>query len=124
MSETLREIEELTNAGYQYGFSTDLDTDVAPPGLNEDVVRLISAKKNEPEWLLEWRLAAYDAWTKMDEPDWAKLQIAPIDYQSISYWAAPKKKPVLDSMDDVDPEIREMFDKLGKIGRASCRERV
>ncbi len=113
MSETLREIEELTNAGYQYGFSTDLDTDVAPPGLNDDVVRLISAKKNEPEWLLEWRLAAYDAWTKMDEPDWAKLQIAPIDYQSISYWAAPKKKPVLDSMDDVDPEIREMFDKLG-----------
>ena len=92
MSETLREIEELTNAGYQYGFSTDLDTDVAPPGLNEDVVRLISAKKNEPEWLLDWRLAAYEAWTKMDEPDWAKLQIAPIDYQAISYWAAPRAK--------------------------------
>ena len=113
MSETLREIEELTERGYQYGFSTELDTDIAPPGLNEDIVRLISAKKNEPEWLLEWRLSAYEAWTKMDEPDWAKLQIAPIDYQSISYWAAPKKKPVLDSMDDVDPEIREMFDKLG-----------
>ncbi len=113
MSETMREIEELTEAGYQYGFSTDLDTDIAPPGLNEDIVRLISAKKDEPEWLLEWRLSAYEAWTKMDEPDWAKLQIAPIDYQAISYWAAPKQKPVLDSMDDVDPEIREMFDKLG-----------
>jgi len=113
MSETLREIEELTNAGYQYGFSTDLDTDIAPPGLNEDVVRLISAKKDEPEWLLEWRLSAYEAWTKMDEPDWAKLQISPIDYQAISYWAAPKQKPVLESMDDVDPDIREMFDKLG-----------
>ncbi|HSP27712.1 MAG TPA: Fe-S cluster assembly protein SufB, partial [Ilumatobacteraceae bacterium] len=75
MSDTLREIEELTNAGYQYGFSTDLDTDIAPPGLNEDVVRLISAKKNEPQWLLDWRLSAYEAWTKMDEPDWAKLQI-------------------------------------------------
>ena len=84
MSETLRDIEELTNAGYQYGFSTDLDTDIAPPGLNADVVRLISAKKNEPEWLLDWRLAAYEAWTQMDEPDWAKLQIAPIDYQAIS----------------------------------------
>ena len=113
MSETLREIEELTERGYQYGWHSDLDTDVAPPGLNEDVVRLISAKKNEPEWLLDWRLAAYEAWTQMDEPDWAKLNIAPIDYQSISYWAAPKPKPVLDSMDDVDPEIREMFDKLG-----------
>ena len=113
MSETMREIEELTEAGYQYGFSTDLDTDIAPPGLNEDIVRLISAKKDEPEWLLEWRLSAYEAWTKMDEPDWAKLQIAPIDYQAISYWAAPKQKPVLDSMDDVDPDIREMFEKLG-----------
>ena len=107
------EIEQLTQAGYQYGFSSDLDTDIAPPGLNADIVRLISAKKNEPEWLLDWRLAAYEAWTKMDEPDWAKLQIAPIDYQAISYWAAPKPKPVLDSMDDVDPDIREMFDKLG-----------
>ena len=113
MSDTLREIEELANAGYQYGFSTDLDTDIAPPGLNADVVRLISSKKNEPEWLLDWRLAAYEAWIKMDEPDWAKLNIAPIDYQAISYWAAPKSKPVLDSMDDVDPDIREMFDKLG-----------
>ena len=84
MSETMREIEELTEAGYQYGFSTDLDTDIAPPGLNEDIVRLISAKKDEPEWLHEWRQSAYEAWTKMDEPYWAKLQIAPIDYKAIS----------------------------------------
>ena len=113
MSETLRSIEEMTEASYEYGFSSDLDTDIAPPGLTEDTVRLISSKKDEPEWLLEWRLKAYEAWKTMEEPDWAKLEIAPIDYQALSYWAAPKKKPVLDSMDDVDPEIREMFDKLG-----------
>ena len=113
MSETMRDIEKMTEASYEFGFSTDLDTDVAPPGLTEETVRLISAKKDEPEWLLEWRLKAFAAWQEMEEPDWAKLQIAPIDYQSISYWAAPKQKPVLDSMDDVDPEIRDMFDKLG-----------
>ncbi|MDE0928057.1 MAG: Fe-S cluster assembly protein SufB, partial [Acidimicrobiales bacterium] len=112
MSETMRGIEKLTEAEYEFGFSTDLDTDIAPPGLIEDTVRLISAKKDEPEWLLAWRLKAFSAWQEMEEPDWAKLQIAPIDYQSISYWAAPKQKPVLDSMDDVDPDIREMFDKL------------
>src|SRR6056297_1852198 len=113
MTETMTEIEQLTQAGYQYGFSTDLDTDVAPPGLNEAVVRLNSAKKNEPEWLLEWRLAAYEAWTRMTEPDWAKLDIAPIDYQAISYWAAPKQKPVFFSKHDAAYEIRDMFDKLG-----------
>ena len=113
MSETLRSIEEMTEASYEYGFSSDLDTDIAPPGLTEDTVRLISSKKDEPEWLLEWRLKAYEAWKTMEEPDWAKLDIAPIDYQALSYWAAPKQKPVLDSMDDVDPDIREMFDKLG-----------
>ncbi len=109
----MRELQELADAGYEYGFSTDLDTDVAPPGLTEDTIRLIAAKKNEPDWLLEWRLAAYDAWKEMEEPDWAKLEIEPIDYQAISYWAAPKPKPKLESMDEVDPEIREMFDKLG-----------
>ena len=113
MSETMRGIEKLTEADYEFGFSTDLDTDIAPPGLTEETVRLISAKKDEPGWLLAWRLKAFSAWQEMEEPDWAKLQIAPIDYQSISYWAAPKQKPVLDSMDDVDPDIREMFDKLG-----------
>jgi Fe-S cluster assembly protein SufB len=107
------EIEALADASYEFGFATDLDTDVAPPGLDEGIVRLISAKKNEPEWLLEWRLKAFEAWKTMEEPDWATLDIAPIDYQAISYWAAPKSKPQLDSMDDVDPEIRDMFDKLG-----------
>ena len=107
------DIQAIADAGYQYGFSTDLDTEVVAPGLSEDVVRLISAKKSEPEWLLEWRLRAFEAWQSMDEPDWAALEISPIDYQAISYWAAPKPKPVLDSMDDVDPEIRDMFDKLG-----------
>ena len=113
MSESTRTIEELTESDYEFGFSTDLDTDIAPPGLDESVVRLISSKKDEPEWLLEWRLKAYEAWRAMEEPDWAKLEIAPIDYEAISYWAAPKQKPVLDSMDDVDPDIRDMFDKLG-----------
>ena len=113
MSEALQEIKDLTDATYEYGFSSDLDTDIAPPGLTEDTVRLISSKKDEPAWLLEWRLKAFEAWKSMEEPDWAKLEIKPIDYQALSYWAAPKMKPVLDSMDDVDPDIREMFDKLG-----------
>jgi len=113
MSETVRDIEKIADASYEYGFSTDLDTDIAPPGLTAETVRMISAKKNEPQWLLDWRLSAFEAWQTMEEPDWAKLEISPIDYQSLSYWAAPKKKPVLDSMDDVDPEIRDMFDKLG-----------
>jgi len=113
MTDQKQSIEDLTTSDYEFGFSTDLETDVAPPGLDESVVRLISSKKDEPEWLLEWRLKAYEAWKQMEEPDWAKLNIAPIDYDAISYWAAPKQKPVLDSMDDVDPDIREMFDKLG-----------
>ena len=95
MSEAMREIEELADASYEYGFSTDLDTDIAPPGLTEDTVRLIASKKNEPDWLLEWRLKAFEAWKTMEEPDWAKVNIDPIDYQGLSYWAAPKPKPVL-----------------------------
>jgi Fe-S cluster assembly protein SufB len=113
MSEALRGIDELAEASYEYGFSTDLDTDIAPAGLTEDTIRLISGKQNEPEWLLEWRLEAFEAWRAMAEPAWAELEIAPIDYQALSYWAAPRRKPVLDSMDEVDPEIRDMFDKLG-----------
>jgi Fe-S cluster assembly protein SufB len=113
MSDSTQTIEELAESDYEFGFSTDLDTDIAPPGLDESIVRLISSKKDEPDWLLEWRLKAYEAWRAMEEPNWAKLEIAPIDYEAISYWAAPKQKPVLDSMDDVDPDIRDMFDKLG-----------
>ncbi|MBK5223778.1 MAG: Fe-S cluster assembly protein SufB [Acidimicrobiia bacterium] len=107
-------VEELVEREYAFGFHTDLDTDIAPKGLSEDVVRLISAKKDEPEWLLEWRLAAYRHFLTLDEPDWSSVQHPPIDYQDMHYWAAPKPKaPGPDSLDEVDPEVRAMFDKLG-----------
>jgi Fe-S cluster assembly protein SufB len=107
-------IEAMIEGEYRYGFHTDLDTEVAPKGLDEDVIRFISARKDEPEWLLEWRLAAYRHFTTMTAPDWPYLDIAPIDYQDIHYWAAPKAaKPGPASLDEVDPEVREMFDKLG-----------
>ncbi|NLD76813.1 MAG: Fe-S cluster assembly protein SufB, partial [Acidimicrobiales bacterium] len=99
---------------YQYGFHTDLDTEVAPKGLNEDVIRFISARKEEPDWLLEWRLSAYRHFLTLDEPTWPRLEIDPIDYQDMHYWAAPKPKgPAPKSLDEVDPEVRAMFDKLG-----------
>ena len=107
------EVRELAAREYEHGFSSDIDTDVIPKGLSEDVVRLISSKKNEPDWLLEWRLQAYRQWLTMDVPDWQNAHYEPIDFQDISYYAAPKPKPVLGSMDEVDPELREMFDKLG-----------
>ena len=103
---------EVTQSEYKYGFTTDIETDIIPPGLNEDVVRLISAKKNEPDWLLEFRLKAYRHWTKMEMPDWAYLKIPPIDYQAISYFAAPRKNAPK-SLDEVDPELLKTFDKLG-----------
>jgi Fe-S cluster assembly protein SufB len=106
-------IEELTRQDYKYGFITDIEADVAPPGLNEDVVRLISAKKEEPEWLLEWRLKALRHWMTLTEPTWANVSHPPIDYQSISYYSAPKQKKKLNSLDEVDPELREAFEKLG-----------
>ncbi len=105
-------LQEVTGGEYKYGFYTDIEMDTAPPGLNEDIIRFISAKKNEPEWLLEKRLKAYRHWLTMKEPDWAHLNIPPIDYQAVSYFAAPKKKQ-LDSLDEVDPELLETFDKLG-----------
>ena len=105
------EVRELAERPYQHGFVSDIDTDVIPKGLSEDVVRLISSKKNEPAWLLEWRLQAYRRWLTMEEPDWQNAHYAPIDFQDIAYYAAPK--PKLASMDEVDPELREMFDKLG-----------
>lgn len=105
-------IYEVTGTDeYKYGFTTDIETDIIPPGLDEDVVRLISQKKNEPEWMLEYRLKAFRQWEKMEMPDWAYLNIAPIDFQAISYFAAPKK--LLDSMDEVDPELLKTFEKLG-----------
>src|SRR6476659_7269653 len=113
MSTSTDTIEELATREYKYGFVTDIEAEEIPKGLNEDVVRMISAKKNEPEWLLEWRLKAFRVWQKMKEPTWHNLRISPIDYQNIIYYSAPKKKPTLKSLDEVDPEIRKTFDKLG-----------
>ena len=113
MSTSTDVIEQLANTEYKYGFVTDVEQDIVPKGLSEDVVRLISEKKGEPEWLLEWRLKAYRAWLKMTEPSWQNVKYDPIDYQNISYYAAPKEKKSLGSMDEVDPEIRATFDKLG-----------
>ena len=107
-------VRDLVDREYRYGFTTDLDTEIAPKGLNEDVVRLISAKHDEPEWLLEWRLQALRHFLTLEEPTWQNVTHEPIDYQEISYWAAPKQKgPAPESLDDIDPEMREMFEKLG-----------
>ncbi|HEY7535321.1 MAG TPA: Fe-S cluster assembly protein SufB, partial [Thermodesulfobacteriota bacterium] len=103
--------KELTDQEYKYGFVTQIEQEIAPPGLNEDVIHLISRKKNEPEWLLEWRLKAYKHWLTMKEPRWQNVHYPPIDYQSISYYAAPKKKP--NSIDEVDPELLKTYEKLG-----------
>ena len=113
MTQISSEVRDITERQYQHGFTSDIDTDVIPKGLSEDVVRLISSKKDEPAWLLEWRLQAYRHWLTMTEPDWQNAHYEPIDFQAISYYAAPKPKPLLASMDEVDPELREMFDKLG-----------
>lgn len=112
-SEQDKLLEEVTNREYQYGFHSDIEMDVLPKGLSEEVVAEISRRKGEPEFMLEYRLKAYRNWLKMKVPDWAHLKINEIDFQDIIYYAAPKKKPRLDSMDDVDPELRATFDKLG-----------
>jgi len=102
------------NEGYKYGFVTDIETESAPPGLDEDTVRFISAKKGEPQWLLDWRLQAFRAWEKMEAPNWAKLNVAPIDYQGATYWSAPKSPDdAPKSLDEVDPELLAMYEKLG-----------
>ena len=106
-------IESLVNKEYLYGFVTDVETDTIPRGLNEDVVRLISAKKNEPKFMLDWRLKAYKRWLTMKEPHWANLHYAPIDYQNIIYYSAPKSVKPLQSLDEVDPELLRVYDKLG-----------
>ena len=100
-------------ADYEHGWSSDIETDYAPKGLSEDIVRFISGKKNEPEWMLEWRLKAYRHWLTMPTPEWAKLSIPPIDYQDAYYYAAPKVKKELASLDEVDPEILRVYEKLG-----------
>jgi Fe-S cluster assembly protein SufB len=106
-------IEELANQEYKYGFFTDIEMETVPRGLNEDVIRLISAKKQEPAWLLDWRLKAYRHWLTLTEPTWAKVHYPPIDYQAMVYYAAPKPRKQLDSLDEVDPELRKTFAKLG-----------
>ena len=106
-------LDETTNSEYKYGFTTDIDTDIVPPGLSEDVIRYISAKKGEPDWLLDFRLKAYRHWLTLKMPTWAHLDIPEIDYQAISYYAAPKKKEVKKSLDEVDPELIDTFNKLG-----------
>ncbi len=107
-------IDELVEREYAFGFHSDIETEYVPKGLSEEVVRLISAKKEEPEWLLEWRLAAFRHFMTMTEPTWGNVHHAPIDYQDMYYWAAPKPKgPAPKSLDEVDPEIRATFDKLG-----------
>jgi len=113
MSEALDTIEEFVQSDYKYGFVSDIDSETVPPGLNEDVVRLISAKKEEPEFLLEWRLKAFRQWLKMSEPKWPNVHYPAIDFQSISYYSAPKQKKKLNSLDEVDPELRATFEKLG-----------
>src|SRR3954462_113821 len=107
-------IEALVNREYAYGFVTDVETDTVPAGLNEDIVRLISAKKNEPEFMLEWRLKAYRHWLTMTEPKWPHVHYDPIDYQSSVYYSAPKKKgDGPRSLDEVDPKLLETYEKLG-----------
>src|SRR5215813_1278190 len=106
-------IEAIANQKYKYGFVTEIESDVIPRGLNEDVVRLISEKKNEPEWMLEWRLKAYRHWLKMGEPVWANVHYPKIDYQDIIYYSAPKQKEKKQSLDEVDPQLLDTFEKLG-----------
>jgi len=106
-------LEEVTGKSYEFGFTTEIESDKAPAGLSEDIIRLISAKKEEPEWLLQWRLEAFAVWQTMEEPIWPHLNYEKPDYQAISYYAAPKQKKQLNSMDEVDPELRRTMDKLG-----------
>ncbi len=113
MSESEKAIKEATTGEYKYGFTTDVESDKAPKGLNEDIIRLISSKKNEPEWLLDWRLKAFKIWQGMEEPTWAHVQYPEINFQEIIYYSAPKPRKVLNSLDEVDPEIIKTFNKLG-----------
>jgi Fe-S cluster assembly protein SufB len=106
-------LQQLVNQPYKHGFVSNIESDIAPKGLSTDTIRMISAKKNEPTWLLDFRLQAYQAWLKMTEPTWPNVHYPKIDFQAISYYAAPKHKPKLNSMDEVDPELLRTFEKLG-----------
>jgi Fe-S cluster assembly protein SufB len=113
MNQETNTIEEFAAQEYKYGFVTDIDADEVPAGLNEDVIRMISAKKQEPTWLLDWRLKAFHHWLTMEEPHWQNVKYPPIDYQSIIYYSAPKQKPLLKDLTEVDPELLKTYDKLG-----------
>src|SRR5215212_353848 len=113
MSTSTQDLDALVAQKYQHGFVTDVESDTLPPGLDEDVVRAISLKKREPQFMLDWRLKALRHWYTMQAPDWAHLRIAPIDYQSISYYSAPKTKDGPKSLADVDPKLLQTYEKLG-----------
>src|SRR5947208_1753453 len=113
VQETVEKVRRIDVDQYKYGFVTDIESEKAPKGLSEDTVRFISTKKNEPEWMLRWRLDAYRRWLTMREPKWSRVTFGPIDYQDISYYSAPKRKPGLKSLDEVDPEILSTYEKLG-----------
>jgi Fe-S cluster assembly protein SufB len=113
VTETLETVQSVTDSGYKWGFETDIEMEFAPKGLNEDIVRFISAKKNEPAWLLEWRLKAFALWQRMEEPKWAAVTYPPIDYQDAYYYAAPVQKAKPKSLDEVDPELLRTYEKLG-----------
>jgi Fe-S cluster assembly protein SufB len=111
-AQTISTVDDITGT-YKWGFTSDIESDFAPKGLNADTVRFISAKKKEPQWLLEWRLKAFDAWLEMEEPDWALVKYPKIDYQDAYYYASPKQRPTIASLDELDPEIRRTYEKLG-----------
>jgi Fe-S cluster assembly protein SufB len=113
VTETLDTVQSVTQSGYKWGWETAIEMDIAPKGLSEDTIRLISDRKGEPDWLLQWRLKAFAAWKQMEEPHWARVEHQAIDYQELHYYAAPKKKPGLKSLDEVDPELLKMYEKLG-----------
>ena len=113
VTETLDAVQSVTQSGYKWGWETEIEMDLAPKGLSEDTIALISDRKGEPDWLLQWRLKAFAAWKQMEEPHWARVEHQPIDYQDLHYYAAPKKKPGLKSLDEVDPELLKMYEKLG-----------
>ena len=113
VTETREAVEKLGQSTYKWGFETDIEMDLAPKGLNEDIIRLISSRKEEPEWMLEWRLTAFRTWQAMEDPRWAKVSYPPIDYQDLHYYAAPRRKPGPKSLEEVDPALLKTYEKLG-----------
>ena len=113
MSSATDTIQEFVSNEYKYGFVSDIDTETLPPGLNEEVIRTISAKKTEPDFMLQWRLRAYRYWLTQQEPTWQQARYAPMDYQKVIYYAAPRPRKSLNSLDEVDPELLKTFEKLG-----------